>query len=145
LANILFKLSIGKSVTSLYFCKKFIKMTSTAVQQTVSTEDVKQAIIALIKENNAEIKQLLGDLFPQLVSPVRKKTKPKQAPINGVAVKKERIPYSEMPFWKANPHLKPIEGPPNPNQKAFLEAIRTFATNQETQLTDAMIEGIDNI
>ena len=34
--------------------------TTLAPPQTVTTEDIKQAIIALVKENNAEIKQLLS-------------------------------------------------------------------------------------
>lgn len=81
-------------------------MTSTALQQ-VSTEDVKQAIIALIKENNAEFKQLLVDLLPNLAPSAPKKAKKKQAPQNSSPVNAEHISYSEMPFWKANPHLKP--------------------------------------
>ncbi len=119
-------------------------MTSTAAQQSVSTEEVKQAIIALIKENNAEFKQLLAELLPNLTSPTPKKVEETAAPKIEFPPKKERIPYSEMPFWKANPHLKPLEGPPTPNQKAFLDAIMAFATNPETQLTDEMIEGIDD-
>ena len=119
-------------------------MTSTAAQQSVSTEEVKQAIIALIKENNAEFKQLLVELLPNLASPASKKTKSKAESKIESPAQKERIPYSEMPFWKANPDLKPLEAPSNPNQKAFLEAILAFATNPETQLTDAMIEGIDD-
>lgn len=83
-------------------------MTSTAVQQTVSTEEVKQAIIALIKENNAEFKQLLVELLPHLTSPAPKKAKKQTTPKIEFPPKKERIPYSEMPFWKANPDLKPI-------------------------------------
>jgi hypothetical protein len=120
-------------------------MTDTIVQQPVSFEDLKQVVLSLIKENNAEFKQLLADSLPKIAPSKPKKAKEQQEALNGTPVKKERIPYSEMPFWKANPHLKPLEGPPNPNQKAFLEAILAFATNPETQLTDAMIEGIDDI
>lgn len=87
-------------------------MTDTAVQQPVSFEELKQVVIALIKENNAEFKQLLDDYRPKRVPKTQKKAKEKQVSFNGTPVKKERIPYSEMPFWKANPHLKPhvIEG-----------------------------------
>jgi hypothetical protein len=119
-------------------------MTSTAKQQPVSTEEIKQAIIALIKENNAEFKQLLAELLPNLDLPTPKKAKNKTESKIEFPPKKERIPYSEMPFWKANPDLKPLEGPSTPNQKAFLEAILAFATNPETQLTDEMIEGVDD-
>lgn len=87
-------------------------MTDTAVQQPVSFEELKQVVIALIKENNAEFKQLLADSIPKRVPKTSKKAKEKQVPLNGTPVKKERIPYSEMPFWKANPDLKPhvLEG-----------------------------------
>ena len=37
-------------------------MTTTA-PQTVTTEEIKQAILLLIKENNAELKQFLGEFF----------------------------------------------------------------------------------
>jgi hypothetical protein len=85
-------------------------MTATAIQQ-VSNEDIKQAILALIRENNAEFKQFLGDALPN-AKPIVSKKAPKKAVEKQVVqeeqpVKKERIPYSEMPFWKANPQFKP--------------------------------------
>jgi hypothetical protein len=83
-------------------------MTSTAVQ-TVSQEEIKQAILALIRENNAEFKQLLGDFLPKSKPVVAKKTPKKQAVQVELPVAKVRVPYSEMPFWKANPDLKPVD------------------------------------
>jgi hypothetical protein len=83
-------------------------MTSTAVQ-TVSKEEIKQAILALIRENNAEFKQLLGDFLPKSKPVVAKKTPKKQAVQVELPVAKVRVPYSEMPFWKANPDLKPVD------------------------------------
>ena len=77
---------------------------ATATIQQVSTEDIKEAILLLIKENNAEFQQLLNNLTSKKKRSA--KTKPKEeTPIT--VVKKERVPYYEMPFWKANPHLKP--------------------------------------
>ena len=108
-------------------------MTSTVIQ-TVSPEDVKQAIIALIKENNADFRQFIVDNLPNLALPAPKKTKKKQtlpntSPQNGSdanTAKKERIPYSEMPFWKANPHLKPrIPEGKGTDIEAFLKAIES--------------------
>lgn len=116
-----------------------------ATSQRIALEDVKLAILSLIRENNAEFKQFLLELMPNSLALPPKKTKKKTVTQIEFPPKKERIPYSEMPFWKANPHLKPIEVPPNPNKNAFLEAILAFATNPETQLTDEMIEGIDDI
>jgi hypothetical protein len=85
-------------------------MTATALQQ-VSNEDIKQAILDLIRENNAEFKQFLGDVLPKPQSNNAKKAPKKSVEKSAIqdeqAVRKERVPYSEMPFWKANPHLKP--------------------------------------
>ena len=120
-------------------------MTSTTVQQSVSTEELKQALYALIEDKNSEFLQFITNKLEKKSVIAPKKAKKKSAPKIIFPPKKERIPYSEMPFWKANPHLKPIEVPPNPNKNAFLEAIFAFATNPETQLTDEMIEGIDDI
>ena len=79
-------------------------MATTTVQE-VSTEDIKEAIIALIKENNAEFQQLIDGLVSK-----KKKKQKQNTPIT--VVKKERVPYHEMPFWKANPDLKPLDASP---------------------------------
>ncbi len=103
-------------------------MTATAIQQ-VSNEDIKQAILALIRENNAEFKQFLSDALPNAKPIVSKKT-PKKAVEKQVVqeeqpVKKERIPYSEMPFWKANPQFKPrVPEGKGGLPEGFLEAFR---------------------
>jgi hypothetical protein len=92
----------------LIFVKKYLNMTATAIQQ-VTIEDVKQAILVLFKENSAELKSFLDDLSSKITdtpSPKKKKTKakkPKESTFT--VVEGPRIPYSEMPFWKANPHL----------------------------------------
>lgn len=82
-------------------------ITATPIPQ-VTTEDVKLAILALIRENNAEFIAFLEDISSKKTNkPTPKKKKSKvQTPIT--VVEGERIPYSEMPFWKANPHLKPM-------------------------------------
>jgi hypothetical protein len=99
-------------------------MTSTAVQS-VSSEDIKQAILALIKENNAEFKQFLGDVLPKSKPVAPKKPVKKQVVQEEPFVNKVHIPYSEMPFWKANPHLKPrvLEGEGGLS-KEFLDALK---------------------
>lgn len=81
---------------------------ATPIQQ-VTTEEVKLAILALIRENNAEFKAFLSSILPKKENkPVSKKEiKNTSKPIT--IVQGERIPYSEMPFWKANPHLKPVD------------------------------------
>lgn len=103
-------------------------MTSTATQA-VSQEDIKQAILALIRENNAEFKQLLGNVLPKSKPVVTKKTPKKQAVQAELPVPKMRVPYSEMPFWKANPHLKPVnvgETDGKPLTKDFYDALLTM-------------------
>lgn len=83
-----------------------------AISQRIALEDVKLAILSLIRENNAEFKQFLLELMPNSLALPPKKTKKKTESKIEFPPKKERIPYSEMPFWKANPDLKPhiIEG-----------------------------------
>jgi hypothetical protein len=117
-------------------------MTSTAVQA-VSQEDIKQAILALIRENNAEFKQLLGDFLPKSKPIVAKKTTKKQVIQEELPVAKVRVPYSEMPFWKANPDLKPLI----PEGKGIsMEAIRelqAFFQESGNEITDEMLEMLD--
>lgn len=117
-------------------------MTSTAVQ-TVSQEEIKQAILALIRENNAEFKQLLGNVLPKSKPAVAKKTTKKQAFQTEAPVAKVRVPYSEMPFWKANPDLKPLV----PEGKGIsMEAIRelqAFFQESGNEITDEMLETLD--
>ena len=87
-------------------------MTATAIQQ-VTTEDVKQGILALIRENNAELKAFLGEVSAKITDTPTphngriKAQKSKKATFT--VVEGARVPYSEMPFWKENPHLKPID------------------------------------
>ena len=80
-------------------------MATVTIQQ-VSTESVKEAIITLIQENNTEFKQLIAGLSPKRKKANKKKIT-SETPFT--VVTKERVPYHEMPFWKANPHLKPID------------------------------------
>jgi hypothetical protein len=79
-------------------------MASTTVQQ-ISKEDIKQAILSLIKENNAEFRHLIAELLPKIEKPVKRKTKKNAA--NFSPIQHERIPHSEMSFWKSHPHLNP--------------------------------------
>ena len=110
-------------------------MTTTTNQQ-VSTEVIKEAIIALIKENNAEFQQLIDGLVSK-----KKKKQKQNTPI--AVIKKERLPYHKMPFWKANPDLKPhvVEGP-----GITLEAIRelqAFFKEPGNEIIDEWFEMLD--
>ena len=114
-------------------------MATVTIQQ-VSTETVKEAIITLIQENNTEFKQLIAGLSPKKKEARKKKTAP-ETPIT--VVKKERVPYHEMPFWKANPDFKPLtlEGP-----GITMEAIRelqTFFKEPGNEITDEWFEMLD--
>ena len=133
-------------------------MTSTAVQEVSTEAAIQQAITALIKKNNAEFQQLLGDYLPKTKRSIAKK-EPNEAALqndsivqkeqkeatrqNGSPVSKSRIPYSEMPFWKANPDLKPRV----PEGKGItLEAIKelqAFFQEPGNEITDEWFDMLD--
>ena len=99
--------------------------------------------MALIKDNNAQFQQLLGDYLPKTKSFKPKKEPKEAASQNDSPVPKPRIPYSEMPFWKANPHIKPLvpEGP-----GITLEAIKelqAFFQDPECPPIEWWIEQLD--
>ena len=106
----------------------------------LSTEDVKQAILSLIRENNAEFKQFFAELMDNHHAPIVENEQEQTVDIAPVeAVKVQQLDWREMPFWKAHPELKPIEVKPNPNKKKLYDAIIAFATNPETRLTDDLM------
>ena len=113
--------------------------------KSISTEDVKQAILSLIRENNAEFKQFFAELMDNHHAPIVENEQEQTVDIAPVeAVKVQQLDWREMPFWKAHPELKPIEVKPNPNKKKLHDAIMAFATNPETRLTDdLMIHELD--
>ena len=118
-------------------------MTSTAVQTLPTEQAIQQAVIALIKDNNAQFQQLLSDYLPKTKLSKSKKEPKEAASQNGSPVPKPRIPYSEMPFWKANPHLKPLvpEGP-----GITLEAIKelqAFFQEPGNEITDEWFDMLD--
>lgn len=97
----------------------------------VTVEDIKQGILALIRENNTEFKTFLEDRSSKIVdtpTPKKKKTKVKKQKESTITfVESPHIPYSEMPFWKANPHLKPLvltEQNHRPGNGNFAEAFK---------------------
>ncbi len=121
-------------------------MTATALQQ-VSNEDIKQAILALIRENNAEFKQFLGEVLPK-TQPNNAKKAPKKAVEKSAvqdeqAVKKERVPYSEMPFWKANPHLKPRVPEGKGITMEAIKELQAFFKEPGNEITDEWLEMLD--
>jgi hypothetical protein len=110
--------------------------------QPMSKEVVKACVVSLIKENDTDFIAFLADLLAKTDTPVVSK-KEKKTTSNGHYTPKERIPYSEMPFWKANPHLKPANSEGFETKQGFYEALMAFATNPETRLTDDMIDDLD--
>ena len=106
----------------------------------LSTEDVKQAILSLIRENNAEFKQFFAELMDNNDAPLVEDEQEQTIDIAPVqAVKVQQLDWRELPYWKAHPDRKPIEVKPNPNAKKLYDAILAFATNPETRLTDDLM------
>ena len=112
-----------KLLKKAYFCLKFKENMATVTIQQVSTETVKEAIITLIQENNTEFKQLIAGLSPKKKKANKKKPK-SETPIT--VVKKERVPYLEMPFWKANPDFKPHDPTPYSIKKEDFYALQAL-------------------
>ena len=111
------------------------------VAASMSIDDIKQAILSLIQENNAEFKQFLTELIVDKNLPVvEKETEPAVETPPVEAVKKEPLHWSEMAYWKAYPDRKPREVQSNPNQKKLYDAMMAFATNPETRITDDMVD-----
>ena len=130
-----------KLIKKAYFCLKFKENMATVTIQQVSTETVKEAIITLIQENNTEFKQLIAGLSPKKKNGNKKKTKV-ETPIT--VVKKERVPYHEMPFWKANPHLKPrvVKQGDGMSMEAVRE-LQAFFKEPGNEITDKWFEMLD--
>jgi hypothetical protein len=118
-------------------------MTSTAAQTVPTEQAIKQAIIALIKENNAQFKQLLADALPKSEPSVAKKEQHEAANQNGSAAPKPRIPYSEMPFWKANPHLKPRVPEGEGTTLAAIKELQAFFQEPGNEITDVWFDMLD--
>jgi hypothetical protein len=116
---------------------------TTTVLQKVSTEDVKQAILSLIQENNVEFKQMLSDVLPTLANGVKKKKKQTKFTTATFSREKEFIPYSEMLFWKANPDIKPFDASPYSIQKEDLETLSAFFHEEGNEITDQWFEMLD--
>ena len=106
----------------------------------MSIDDMKQAILSLIQENNAEFKQFLDELMVDKNSPVVEKVTEPIVEIPPVeAVQKEPLHWSEMAYWKAYPDRKPRdprEFGAEPLSKEFFDGLLAFATNPETRITD---------
>jgi hypothetical protein len=68
----------------------------------------------------------------------KKKKKQEEKPLFSV-VKKERVPYREMSFWKANPDFKAHDATPYAIKQDFFDALIAFATNPETRPTEEMM------
>lgn len=106
----------------------------------VSKEEIKEAIMALIKENNAEFKQLLNDLMPKTNLTTKKKRKQDSSPS---IIKKERVAYQEMPFWKAHPELKPLDAAKFAVQKEDFYALQTLFQQPDCPPIEEWIAELD--
>ena len=97
-------------------------MTSTVNQQ-ILKENIKQVIISLIEENNAEIQHFIADLLPKIQASSKKKSKKKSVhPV----IQNERVPHNKMPFWKTHPHLKPLKPEDFGAEPISMEAIKNL-------------------
>ena len=117
-------------------------MPTTSVQK-VSTEEVKQAILALIKENNAEFKQLLSQLLPSMTISAPKKNKKTAQSLPTLPPHTERIPYDEMPFWKANPHLKPLKSEGLGVSIESIKELQAFFQEPGNEITEEWFDMLD--
>jgi hypothetical protein len=108
---------------------------ATTVIQKPTTEDVKQAIVALVRENNTEFKQLLKELLsPQPKASSKKKSLPNP---------KVKVPYSEMPFWKANSDLQPLDLSKNTLKKETFTELQTLFQDPECPPLDEWLASLD--
>ena len=113
---------------------------ATATIQDVSTEALKEAIMLLIEEHKTEFKQLLNGSSSKKKAATKKK-QDAHAPV--VGVQKERVPYYEMPFWKANPDLKPLDATPYAIKKEDFEALQALFQQQDCPPIEEWIAELD--
>ena len=113
---------------------------ATATVQDVSTEVLKEAIMLLIEEHKTEFKQLLNGSSARKKAITKKK---KDANMPTASVEKERVPYHEMPFWKANPDLKPLDATPYSIKKEDFEALQALFQQQDCPPIEEWIAELD--
>lgn len=113
---------------------------ATATIHEVSTDTIKEAIITLIRENNTEFKQLIEGLS----SPKKKaNTKEIQQETPMEVVKKERVPYQEMYFWKANPDLKPLTLEGQGTTLAAIQALQALFQEPDCPPVEEWLAALD--
>ncbi len=100
-------------------------MTTTPSISTISSADLQAAIVALIQQNNIELKQLMLEVLPTLIT-IKPKKQRKSFKKQQVTLSKPRVPYSEMPFWKENPYLKPADAQGYAMQEADFKALQNL-------------------
>jgi hypothetical protein len=78
---------------------------------TIATpEQLKAYLITLFVEDEAFKTVVREQIQPKSKHKNGKKAKSKENDYPELST--EKIPFSEMPFWKLNPHLKPIDATP---------------------------------
>jgi hypothetical protein len=107
----------------------------------IQQEAVKAALLALIKENNPDLKQLLSDAFQSPPFLLGKNVKFIFKPAKTMT--KQHLKYKEMPFWKSKPYLKPADATSFAIKKEAFAALVTFFQEPENQITDEWFENLD--
>jgi hypothetical protein len=116
---------------------------STASQEAtaIPQEAVKAALLALIRENNPDLKQLLSDAFHSPPFLLGKKVKFIFKP--AATTTQQHLKYKEMPFWKSKPYLKPAGATSFAIKKEAFTALVTFFQEPENQITEEWFENLD--
>jgi hypothetical protein len=117
-------------------------MTTTNVSP-IPQEDLKAALLALMRENNAELKLFLSDLPPFRAYLLYERSKFKQITAS-VETEQHRL-YKQMPFWKAHPEFKPIDIKAQGygiTQVAF-KKVCAFFQEPGNEITDEWFEMLD--
>ena len=117
-------------------------MTTTNVSP-IPQDALKEALLALMRENNAELKLFLSDLPPFRSYIMDKQSKFTQILVP-VKTEQHRL-YEKMPFWKAHPEFKPI------NLKAqgygitqeALKKAQAFFQEPGNEITDEWFDMLD--
>jgi hypothetical protein len=119
-------------------------MTVQPTTVSISSADLQAAIVALIQQNNAELRQLIAEILPPLLQQPKKtrKTALKMSKAS-VTPPLPRKPYHELPFWKANPHLKPVKVTGYGLKKEVFEQAQQFFQQPDYSITETWFDNLD--
>jgi hypothetical protein len=123
-------------------------MTATAVQEQATewtTAQLKQGIIALFKENDAEVNQVLSEWMTQNINfsmPKKRKHKIYKGDLQ-IIHSAPFVPFSDMPFWKDHPELQPHDPTPYAIKKEDFNALRAFFKEDGNEVTAEWFNMLD--